>query len=148
MKGGVLNTQYDSVYWMCFSLSLDSICLLILDIMTIMSEACRKSPTYGLTNIIPSHIEMYAPCQNRYKWSTYSLPSFFVECAGVHSLYYDVLMLVKFCYLSLKLQKEELLQQSVDQKVQDICNNMKLQNDIGCIELVYGLPGLYLYLRL
>lgn len=56
----------------------------------------------------------------------------------------DVLMFMEFCYLSLKLQKEELLQQSVDQKVQDICNNMKLQNDIGCIELVYGLPGLFM----
>lgn len=52
-------------------------------------------------------------------------------------------MFLKFCSLSLKLQKEELLQQSVGQKVQDICKNMKLQKDIGCIELVYGLPGLY-----
>ena len=43
------------------------------------------------------------------------------------------------------LQEEELLQQSVHNRVIEIFNraiNLKTNDDIGCLQLVYGLPGL------
>ena len=59
-----------------------------------------------------------------------------------HILGQIVLSLLMFCCQI--LQKEELPQLSASHL--DICNktmNVQTNGDIGCIQLVYGLPGLY-----